>query len=87
MAVIRRAHHVSDSPDLAGPKIPSISSTLSRHAALEGLDPFEHDVAGVVVIVIVIVKVVAVNESDFERGEKYLGGLASKNGRRVRRLS
>jgi hypothetical protein len=36
---------------------------------VEGLDPLEHDTAGVVVVL----EVVAVNEFDFERGEEGFG--------------
>jgi hypothetical protein len=40
---------------------------------IEGLDPFEHDLAGVVVIL----EVVAVNEFDFERGKEGFGASVS----------
>jgi hypothetical protein len=42
---------------------------VAASAVLEGLDPFDHDLAGVVLIL----EVVAVNEFDFERGEEALG--------------
>ena len=41
---------------------------MAAAEVVEGLDPFEHDAAGVVVVL----EVVAIDEFDFERGEEGL---------------